>query len=273
MHDASVDAVRVGYRSAAGATLLDGVDLHCPAGGFVAIVGPTGAGKSTLLGLLARLDDPAAGRVLLGRADVRHLSEATLAATRNLVFQDNGLFRGSLAWNVRMGRPDATDAELRDALDAVGLLRDAERLPDGRIRRGAGRPVAVGRAAPARVSCASAAGACAGADVRRADREPRRTERAARARQSSLRGQRTRIVVTHQPALAAAADTIVVLDAGRVRATGTRSWSRPTRGMRRSPARAAVRRVTDSRLGRGRPAGRPNPNTDVNNAIRHARNR
>ena len=69
--------------------------------------------------------------MLLGRADVRHLSEATLAATRNLVFQDNGLFRGSLAWNVRMGRPDATDAELRDALDAVGLLRDAERLPDG----------------------------------------------------------------------------------------------------------------------------------------------
>ena len=63
---------------------------------------PDGAGKSTLLGLLARLDDPAAGRVLLGRADVRHLSEATLAATRNLVFQDNGLFRGSLAWNVRM---------------------------------------------------------------------------------------------------------------------------------------------------------------------------
>ncbi|MCM3734240.1 ATP-binding cassette domain-containing protein, partial [Fictibacillus nanhaiensis] len=106
-------------------------DLHCPAGGFVAIVGPTGAGKSTLLGLLARLDDPCAGRVLLGRADVRHLSEATLAATRNLVFQDNGLFRGSLAWNVRMGRPDATDAELRAALDAVGLLRDAERLPDG----------------------------------------------------------------------------------------------------------------------------------------------
>ncbi|MCR5898929.1 ABC transporter ATP-binding protein, partial [Burkholderia sp. HAN2018] len=131
VHDASVDAVRVGYRSPAGATLLDGVDLHCPAGGFVAIVGPTGAGKSTLLGLLARLDDPGAGRVLLGRADVRHLSEATLAATRNLVFQDNGLFRGSLAWNVRMGRPDATDAELRDALDAVGLLHDAERLPDG----------------------------------------------------------------------------------------------------------------------------------------------
>lgn len=222
-HDASVDAVRVGYRSAAGATLLDGVDLHCPAGGFVAIVGPTGAGKSTLLGLLARLDDPCAGRVLLGRSDVRHLSEATLAATRNLVFQDNGLFRGSLAWNVRMGRPDATDAELRAALDAVGLLRDAERLPDGLDTDvGPGGQLLSGgqrqRACLARALLARA-------PVLMFD-EPTASldEFSARQVRDSLvamRGQRTRIVVTHQPALAAAADTIVVLDAGRVRATGT----------------------------------------------------
>ena len=119
---------------------------------------PDGAGKSTPLGLLARLDDPAAGRAL-GRADVRHLSEATLAATRNLVFQDNGLFRGSLAWNVRMGRPDATDAELRDALDAVGLLRDAERLPDGAESDvGPGGQLLPGSASAR--SLASAAGAC-----------------------------------------------------------------------------------------------------------------
>lgn len=54
--DAGIEAVRVGYRSNTGATLLENVDLRCPAGGFVAIVGPTGAGKSTLLGLLARLE-------------------------------------------------------------------------------------------------------------------------------------------------------------------------------------------------------------------------
>ncbi|WP_423380664.1 ABC transporter ATP-binding protein [Burkholderia sp. LMG 32019] len=223
VHDASVDAVRVGYRSAAGATLLDGVDLHCPAGGFVAIVGPTGAGKSTLLGVLARLDDPCAGRVLLGRSDVRHLSEATLAATRNLVFQDNGLFRGSLAWNVRMGRPDATDAELRDALDAVGLLRDAERLldglesdvgPGGQLLSGGQRQRAcLARALLARAPVLMFDEPTASLDELSARR--------VRDTLVALRGQRTRIVVTHQPALAAAADTIVVLDAGRVRATGT----------------------------------------------------
>ncbi|MCG3102389.1 ATP-binding cassette domain-containing protein, partial [Enterobacter sp. DRP3] len=96
-------------------TILRDLSLSIEPGRVTALLGRNGAGKSTLLGLLARLDDPCAGRVLLGRADVRHLSEATLAATRNLVFQDNGLFRGSLAWNVRMGRPDATDAELRAA--------------------------------------------------------------------------------------------------------------------------------------------------------------
>ncbi|MXN77935.1 ATP-binding cassette domain-containing protein [Burkholderia sp. 4701] len=221
--DASLAAVRVGYRSATGATLLEDVDLHCPAGGFVAIVGPTGAGKSTLLGLLARIDDPSGGRVLLGGTDLRHLSETALAAARNLVFQDNGLFRGSLAWNLRMGHPDATDAQLHAVLDAVGLARDVERLPHGLDTDvGPGGQLLSGGQ---RQRACIARGLLATAPVLLLDEPTASLDElsARRVRDSlvALRGQRTRVVVTHHPALASAADEIVVLDAGRVRARGT----------------------------------------------------
>ncbi|NOK46277.1 ATP-binding cassette domain-containing protein [Burkholderia thailandensis] len=221
--DASVAAVRVSYRSNTGATLLDHVDLRCPAGGFVAIVGPTGAGKSTLLGLLARLDDPSSGRVLFGNVDLRRLSETALAGARNVVFQDSGLFRGSLAWNLRMSCPDASDAALAAVLDAVGLSRDVERLPHGLDTDvGPGGELLSGGQ---RQRACIARGLLAKAPLLLLD-EPTASLDALSARRVrdslvGMRGRRTRIVVTHHPALARAADEIVVLEAGRVRARGT----------------------------------------------------
>ncbi|WP_009981299.1 ATP-binding cassette domain-containing protein, partial [Burkholderia pseudomallei] len=221
--DASVAAVRVGYRSETGATLLDDVDLHCPAGGFVAIVGPTGAGKSTLLGLLARLDDPSSGRVLFGNVDLRRLSETTLAGARTVVFQHSGLFRGSLGWNLRMGRPDASGAALDAVLDALGLSRDVERLPHGLDTDvGPGGQLLSGGQ---RQRACIARGLLAKAPLLLLD-EPTASLDELSARRVrdclvAMRGQRTRIVVTHHPALARAADEIVVLEAGRVRARGT----------------------------------------------------
>lgn len=221
--DASVVAMRVGYRSETGATLLDDVDLHCPAGGFVAIVGPTGAGKSTLLGLLARLDDPSSGRVLFGNVDLRRLSETTLAGVRTVVFQHSGLFRGSLGWNLRMGRPDASGAALDAVLDALGLSRDVERLPHGLDTDvGPGGQLLSGGQ---RQRACIARGLLAKAPLLLLD-EPTASLDELSARRVrdclvAMRGQRTRIVVTHHPALARAADEIVVLEAGRVRARGT----------------------------------------------------
>ncbi|MFU1924864.1 ATP-binding cassette domain-containing protein, partial [Klebsiella pneumoniae] len=74
--------------------LLEDISLRLEPGSLNVLVGPSGAGKSSLLALLGRLYDVDAGRVLLGGVDIRRLSETTLAASRNLVFQDNGLFRG-----------------------------------------------------------------------------------------------------------------------------------------------------------------------------------
>lgn len=192
-------------------------------GGFVAIVGPTGAGKSTLLGLLARLDDPSSGRVLFGNVDLRRLSETTLAGVRTVVFQHSGLFRGSLGWNLRMGRPDASGAALDAVLDALGLSRDVERLPHGLDTDvGPGGQLLSGGQ---RQRACIARGLLAKAPLLLLD-EPTASLDELSARRVrdclvAMRGQRTRIVVTHHPALARAADEIVVLEAGRVRARGT----------------------------------------------------
>ncbi|MFP8915177.1 ATP-binding cassette domain-containing protein, partial [Pseudomonas aeruginosa] len=114
-----------------GRALLEAISLRLEPGSLNVLVGPSGAGKSSLLALLGRLYDVDAGRVLLGGVDIRRLSETTLAASRNLVFQDNGLFRGSVAWNLRMARADADLEALREAARAVGLLEEIEAWPQG----------------------------------------------------------------------------------------------------------------------------------------------
>ncbi|HCW0648592.1 TPA: ABC transporter ATP-binding protein PchI, partial [Pseudomonas aeruginosa] len=130
-HDASLAAEAVELRLEDGRALLEDISLRLEPGSLNVLVGPSGAGKSSLLALLGRLYDADAGCVLLGGVDIRRLSETTLAASRNLVFQDNGLFRGSVAWNLRMARADADLEALREAARAVGLLEEIEAWPQG----------------------------------------------------------------------------------------------------------------------------------------------
>jgi ATP-binding cassette subfamily B protein len=110
---------------------LDGISLEVPEGQLLAVVGPSGAGKSTLLQLIARFYDVDAGAVRIGGVDVREMSTDALMDRIAVVFQDVYLFDGTIEENVRLGRPDASDAEVRAAAAAARLDEVVERLPDG----------------------------------------------------------------------------------------------------------------------------------------------
>lgn len=100
---------------------LADLSASIPSGKRTHIAGPTGAGKSTLLGLLMRFDDPAAGKVLLGGLPLTSISEAERAAEIAYVPQDPVVFTGSLAENIRLGRPDASDEDVADAAKLAAL--------------------------------------------------------------------------------------------------------------------------------------------------------
>ncbi|MFF9471615.1 ABC transporter ATP-binding protein [Streptomyces roseolus] len=119
--------------------VLDGVTLHAAPGETTAVIGATGSGKSTLLGLVPRLLDVTGGRVLLDGADVRALDPAVTAATVGLVPQKPYLFSGTIASNLRYGRPAATDEELWHALEtaqAADFVRALEQGLDAPVSQG-----------------------------------------------------------------------------------------------------------------------------------------
>ncbi|WP_433258531.1 ABC transporter ATP-binding protein [Streptosporangium sp. CA-135522] len=112
-------------------TVIDGVSSSVPEGQRLAVAGPSGAGKSTLLQLLARFYDVDAGAVRVGGADVRAIDTEVLMAQISIVFQDVYLFDGTIEENVRLGRPDADETEMRAAATAARLDEVIERLPGG----------------------------------------------------------------------------------------------------------------------------------------------
>ncbi len=124
-----VDDVSFAY--AGGDPVLTDVSLVLPEGAKLALVGPTGAGKSTLAKLMARLYDPTEGRVTFGGIDLRHAELGELRRCITVVPQEGHLFAGTILDNVRIGRPDATDEEVRSALGSLGLLERFEALPEG----------------------------------------------------------------------------------------------------------------------------------------------
>ena len=110
---------------------IDGVNLSVKAGGHIALVGPSGGGKTTLASLIARFWDVKRGAVKIGGADVRNIPSDELMNYVSYVFQDSKLLKMSIMDNVRMGRPNATDEEVMQALRDAQCMDIIEKFPDG----------------------------------------------------------------------------------------------------------------------------------------------
>ena len=121
--------VRFSYTAGAQAPVIDGLDLHIPAGEVLAIVGPSGHGKSTLVQLLTRFYEVQSGAVELDGIDVRELTQHTLRRNVGVVLQDNVLFSGSILDNLRLAAPHADDTRLIAAARELGADEVLERLP------------------------------------------------------------------------------------------------------------------------------------------------
>jgi ATP-binding cassette subfamily C protein CydC len=124
-----VEGVTAGW--VAGRTAVSGFDLVLPAGSRVALTGPSGSGKSTVAALLVRFLDPRAGRVTMDGVDLREIPADDVRAVVGYLPEDAYLFDTTIGANLRIARPDATDAQLWEALGAARLLDWAGTLPDG----------------------------------------------------------------------------------------------------------------------------------------------
>jgi ATP-binding cassette subfamily B protein len=203
--------------------VLQDVTLAVEVGERLALVGPTGAGKSTLAKLVARLHDPTSGRITIGGVDLR---DATLSSLRRRVVvvpQEGFLFGGTIRDNVRVGRDDATDAEIEDALRAVGAYDRFAGLPDGldtevrergsRLSAGERQLVSLARAALANPDILVLDEATSSLDPG--------TEAAVEIAMGALMEGRTVVVIAHRLSTAERADRVAVVDEGRLAELGT----------------------------------------------------
>jgi ABC-type multidrug transport system fused ATPase/permease subunit len=229
--DVRFDDVRFAYGR--GAEVLHGIDLDIQAGTTVALVGHTGAGKSTIAKLLARFYDPVEGRITIDGVDLRDVTQASLRRQLGVVPQEGFLFAGSVHDNIAFGCPGATRDQVIAAARTVGAHDFIERLEDGydtelqergtRLSLGQRQLVAFARALLADPRILILDEATSSVDIG--------TERKIERALETLLAERTAFIIAHRLSTIRNADTIVVLEHGRVVEQGSHAELMARRGL------------------------------------------
>jgi subfamily B ATP-binding cassette protein MsbA len=214
--------VRFAYPNTPEGFVLDGINLEVQAGEVVALVGPSGAGKSTLAHLVARFYDVTSGRITIDGRDLRAVTLASLRAQIATVSQDTFLFNESVASNIRYGRRDATDQEVREAARNALAHDFIEALPAGyqtvigergaKLSGGQRQRLAIARALLKNAPILILDEATSHLDTE--------SEMLVQRALANLIAGRTVLVIAHRLSTVRRADQIIVIDGGRIRERG-----------------------------------------------------